>query len=785
MPDGHAREGERTAARGLKGEDPALRPGPNFEAREVGPLQDGIGRRLGRIALALSRRPGMVAGAFALVGLLWGLGPGAGLTDAARYTVAQCGWKVGNDGGWYQSAANKFHSSSWCGVPEGSDAWDGVHVTSGTRPSTQSTSGTRFARWRWQAPAGTGIVTVEGDRWHVLRSGFRHRLGHATPNGAFSPFADFTTSDTTRRHFSKAFSPHAEAFESRLLCAKPERSACLLDGTALAGVRGVTFTLDDPSRPVPSVSDLPAPGAWVRGVIPFRFAASDTGAGLKGSSSSVDGAVFARTDQACSEKVIAGQLRATRMRPCTTQAAGSHQIDTARLADGLHNLDHCASDFAGNLACVGSRTLQTDNNPPSAPRRLAVEGGDDWRKENGFALSWENPDQGVAAPITAAHFRVSGPGGYARGPERASSTSAIESLEVPAAGEYQVAVWIEDAAGNTNPAADATATIRFDDMPPSARLAPPSPSDPDLISVPVSDLHSGVAGGTIEIRHQSSDEWEGLVTGFEQGQGLLTADFSSERRTPGRWQVRVRASDRAGNSVLVDRLPDGSPLELIAPARTETELVAGLAGRGGPTASLVVSLGRPARVQGRLTDRSGRGLGEQVLRIVESPVADSPTDAEQTTRTATTGPEGGFTLDLPAGSSRRIKVHFAGTRRLMSSSSGPLELAVRAGVSFSAKPRRLRTGEVIRFRGAIRPRSAARRFAGNLVEIQYLETASRRWRPALVTRVRSHGSFRARYRFRYLSRPTRIRFRARMLAAPGLPFATGISKAVRVLVTGR
>ncbi|MFM9077236.1 MAG: hypothetical protein ACKORM_03255 [Solirubrobacterales bacterium] len=731
--------------------------------------------------LATSRRPGTVAAAFAAVGLLWGLGPGAGLTDAARYTVAQCGWRVGNDGDWYQSAADKFHSSAWCAVPEGSDPWDGIHTSSGTRPSTNSTSGTRFARWRWQAPAGTGIVTVSGDRWHVLRDGFRHRLGHAG-NGSFTPFAEFTETDSTRRYFSQAFSPPAAAFESRLLCAKPENSSCQLDGTALAGVRALTMTLDDPSRPAPTVTGLPGEGAWVRGTIGFGFQVSDVGSGVKQSSSSVDGSAFATSTHPCSEALIAGQWRATRMQPCSTQATGSQTLDTTRLGDGPHLFDHCASDFAANFACTGQRTLLTDNTAPSAPRRLTVDGGDGWRRVNDFDFAWEVPDQGRAAPITRAHFRVDGPTGQVSAPQPAARINALDSLKAPAAGEYSVSVWIEDAAGNFNPAADASQPFRLDDVPPTARLVAPEASDPDLLTVPVSDLHSGVAGGAIEIRHQSSGEWEKLVTEFDRTAGRLSADFASERRTPGRWEVRAKVTDEAGNQTVVDRLPDGSPLQVIAPARSQTELIAKLAGGGEPAPSIIVPFGEGARVQGRLLDRGGDGLGNHDLRVVESPAEG--VSGDPAVHAVTTAADGGFALGLPPGPSRRVTVHFAGTKRLMSSSSGTLELGVRAVVGFSARPRKLRNGQVIRFDGTIRPLLAARHSGGSLVEVQYLETSSGRWRPVLVTRVRRVGTFAASYRFRYVSRATRIKFRARMLAAPGLPFATGISRVVRVTVTG-
>ncbi|MFM8519038.1 MAG: hypothetical protein ACKOB2_01285, partial [Solirubrobacterales bacterium] len=181
-------------------------------------------------------------------------------------------------------------------------------------------------------------------------------------------------------------------------------------------------------------------------------------------------------------------------------------------------------------------------------------------------------------------------------------------------------------------------------------------------------------------------------------------------------------------------------------------------------------------------DRGGDGLGNHDLRVVESPAEG--VSGDPAVHAVTTAADGGFALGLPPGPSRRVTVHFAGTKRLMSSSSGTLDLGVRAVVGFSARPRKLRNGQVIRFDGTIRPLLAARYSGGSLVEVQYLETSSGRWRPVLVTRVRRVGTFAASYRFRYVSSATRIKFRARMLAAPGLPFATGISRVVRVTVTG-
>jgi hypothetical protein len=106
-------------------------------------------------------------------------------SSAARYTVAQCGWHVGQDAGWLETSADKFAGSSYCQTPAGADPFENVHLSSSTRGSTSSVSGTRFARWRWSAPPGTGIVTVHGQRWQVLGDNFEHRL--AVWPGGFEP----------------------------------------------------------------------------------------------------------------------------------------------------------------------------------------------------------------------------------------------------------------------------------------------------------------------------------------------------------------------------------------------------------------------------------------------------------------------------------------------------------------------------------------------------------------------------------------------------------------------
>ena len=73
---------------------------------------------------------------------------------------------------------------------------------------------------------------------------------------------------------------------------------------------------------------------------------------------------------------------------------------------------------------------------------------------------------------------------------------------------------------------------------------------------------------------------------------------------------------------------------------------------------------------------------------------------------------------------------------------------------------------------------------GKLVAIQYFESASKSWRPVLVTRTDHSGRFRARYRFRYVTGAASIRLRATALPEERWPYAPGSSPPVTVRVTG-
>jgi len=718
-----------------------------------------------------------------LIGLLWSFGPGASdRARAARYTVVQCGWKVGTEGQWLDTSSGRFNSSTWCGVPEKSDPWDGIHVTSGTRTSTRLVRGTDLARWRWQAPSGTGIVSVSGNRWHVLKDHFRHRLGSIAQSGGFTSFSDFTTTDTTRHHFSKYFSPEVRAFESRLICARPQGSNCDVKGTSLAGVRALTFTLDDPSRPTVKVKGPFGDAEWVRGRQEITIASRDAGSGVQAQEFQVGRSAVIRQEATCARKLVAGHWRATRLRPCQGQAETVGHLATDRFSDGPHTVRACGQDFASNRTCTADLTLRMDNTAPASPRSLEVIGGDQWRSNNGFSLTWELPDQGRAAPVTAARYALTGPDGFALGPLDTDSVDSLSDLQLPAPGEYRIEVWLVDAAGNQARSASARAILRLDDVSPSAHLLRPGGDRPDLLRSPVSDTHSGPEGGLIQVRRRGSGEWQDLPTSFDARRSWLTADFDSELRLPGTWEVRATAVDRAGNQTATSRLQDGSHLLLQAPAKTGTDLQASLSSGRRKGRDLNVRLGLRAVLTGRLVTSRGRGIPSAQIRVVQA--FNGSRGKDPAIRTVLTDRSGRFRLGLAPGVSRQVTVLYAGSDHFGRSAVGPLRLRVSAGLSLRARPSKLSTGGRVRFSGRVAPARAAREARGSIVQIQYLEAASGRWRPILVTRIGSGGRYRSSYRFRYVTGTARIRLRAQLLSSRGFSWATTVSRPVSVLVKG-
>jgi hypothetical protein len=712
----------------------------------------------------------------------------ASKAEAGRYQVAQCGWNAGADAGWADTTgATKFRPDAFCGSP-------GEHVKSFTRDGQGTVSGTRFARWLWTPPPGTGIFGVRGTWWHTLHDGMEQRLGAVNWGGGFEPLLQASTTDTAAREFSLNFQIGASGFEDRLLCARAESKWCSLAQGSWSALRSLTLTVDDPGAPSAGIlgGDLVA-GGWRRGDQAVQVTASDTGAGVRFGETKLDGARVGFTEYPCEKTLIGGEWRATRMRPCLTTVSATHPVSTRSFSDGSHSLVHCAADFAANYSCTPARTVRIDNNPPAHPKAVTLAGDEGWRRVDDFDLNWENPGQGAASPIAGAPWRLVGAAGYDSGVRFAAGTDrrSLANLTVPAAGSYSLQLWLRDEAGNEDPGTAVTVPLRFDDLRPEARFS----TEPveTQVKADVDDPHSGPAGGQILYRRVDADAWTELPTKLVPGDrpGLSHLIAPMPDLGLGTFVFRVDAEDAAGNTASTSLRADGTqmairrvpPPHVPKPPKVKSRLFARLRGGHGRGESLTVPFGARALLSGRLVRAlDGAGLGGRALRVVSRPSRGALTPTA--VGSAETGEQGGFELRLPPGPSRRVTVTFPGDGGLEPATRRPLELRVRAGITLRAKPEHLRTGQVVHLSGRVKSKGAPIPRRGKLVAIQYLEEEAHRWRPVLVTRSDHDGRFRARYRFRYVTGRAAIRLRAMALAEERWPYAPGSSPPVTVRVQG-
>jgi hypothetical protein len=713
----------------------------------------------------------------------------ASKAEAGRYSVAQCGWYAGADASWADTTGGaKFRPDAFC-VPSGGDSFDGVHVKSLTRDGQGTVTGTRFARWLWTPPPGTGITAVRGTWWHALHDGIEQRIGAVT-GGGFEPFLSAASTDTALRDFSKGFPAPVAGFEDRLLCAKAESKWCSLDQGSWSALRGLTITVDDPTAPGAWVTggDLAA-GGWRRGTQSVAVAGYDAGSGVRFGETRLDGTRVGLSEYPCAKVSIAGEWRGTRMQPCLTNVSDTHVVSTTVFSDGPHSLVHCTTDFAANSACAPARTVLIDNNPPAHPKAATLAGGDGWRRVNDFDLGWENPDQGVASPIAGASWRLVGPTGYDSGVRFAAGRDRrnLADLSVPAAGTYSLQLWLRDEAGNEAPSTAVTVPLRLDDVKPAVAFA--AAESEAEVRAEVSDIDSGPGSGQILYRRVDAPRWTELPTklvpGAEAGGASLVAPMPGLGF--GTYVFRADATDAAGNTASTTLRADGTQMAVrrVPPPhvpQAKSRLFARLRGGHGTGDALTVPFGATALLSGRLTRADGSGLAAREIRVVSHPSHGALVTLGA--QTATTGEQGGFELRLPPGPSRRLNVVFAGDGGLEESTRPGLELRVRSGISLRAAPFGLHTDQAVRLSGKVMSRGAPIPRRGKMVAIQYLEEATHRWRPVLVTRSDHHGRFHAHYRFRYVSGNASIRLRATALAEERWPYVPGSSPPVTIRVQG-
>ncbi len=190
------------------------------------------------------------------------------------------------------------------------------------------------------------------------------------------------------------------------------------------------------------------------------------------------------------------------------------------------------------------------------------------------------------------------------------------------------------------------------------------------------------------------------------------------------------------------------------------------------TESLVASDQR-AVVRGRV---AGAAAGATVCALTRVLVAGQPIVVGAT---ATTGPDGSYAIELPAGPNREVYVHYAVGDRVISRHG--LVARSTARPSLDVRPNHgVRNHDRLYFTGILPGPFCFDR----VVKVQ-ARLGKRRWQVFRTDRADEGCAFTARYKLRATSDAKRYRFRALVPQAAGYPYERGYSRTVKVKLRRR
>jgi hypothetical protein len=525
---------------------------------------------------------------------------------------------------------------------------------------------------------------------------------------------------------------------------------------------------------------------WVRGTRNLSVDAFDDGAGVGLLAVGVNGQVPLSHDP-CDEVYVPGSGGKTlRLKPCASSVAHSfNNINTTQdpFNEGVNAVSICAAEFGGNpqVTC-DNRAINVDNVAPANPENLAVAGGASWRSTNDFDISWDNPAADSFAPYDGAVYELVNPQGQiVAGPTTVGSGGAVESIddiEAPKPGQYTLRVRLRDAAGNES--GNATVTLRF---------------DPNAPSLPKPDRLNGWLSRS-ELAKPYVQKWRRAVGGMSGVHGYATLIDRNPNTDP-------CASDGVPgicSDPEINHVGEGSIEQVISdlPEGADNFFhVATVSGAGVPSdvdhVQLKVDKTDPT------VELSGlpQGYANQpvVLRAdaVDAlsgmqPSADDPDGPPETCievdghATCSVGDEATFTINTDGAHTIRCWARdLAGNQPnsdQIQTATVKVDLTLsNLEIAFNAK-RKVRAGRKARFSGLVRAPHTELNL-GKLVEIQV--KVGKRWKTiGEAFRTQPDGTFAYKYRFRkFYTRPTRFKFRLKVLPEQGWPYGEPIYSSKR------
>jgi hypothetical protein len=289
--------------------------------------------------------------------------------------------------------------------------------------------------------------------------------------------------------------------------------------------------------------------------------------------------------------------------------------------------------------------------------------------------------------------------------------------------------------------------------------------DPELIQAVVADQHSGVSTGEIAYRREGGTLWQPLETTVQGG--ALRARVDSTASPPATYEFRAIATDLAGNRAETTRRTDGLEMRLTFPLKKGVDLNAAI--EPGGAERVTVPYGKRSRVSGVLREIAGGPIPDQDV-VVREYFGEGALIRDRLT-TVQTDSRGRWTSKLPAGPSRRVTAHYAGTQRYLSGTSLGGQLAVRTKASLRTSKSRVPEGGRVIFRGKLGRLGARIPPGGKLLELQVKQDKHTYQTVGQGFRSSPSGRYRVPYRFgRFYQYDVRFKFRVKVAREADWPY---------------
>ena len=340
---------------------------------------------------------------------------------------------------------------------------DALGLSDGAPPATS-------AGWRTTAPTGTTIVGLEYERYigHIYDSNnyWAPALrADGTPIAGESCLDTIANSETCYVGGPPGEGDEpgiliglsAHQLELGILCQAPTGQECITGSTQYktwAAMYGAKVTLQDPTpptltTPTGTLWETGTASGYHKGTESLTVSAEDMGGGVQSIVLSADGQPLQRYTATCDF---------TFTQPCPLSTGPkTFTIPTTSLADGTHILTLTAVDAAGNQSAVATKQIVIGNSPPLPPTELIATP----TQPDGsiFTATWTDPPHQVAPIVSATYQICPANGSYVCSAPEAAPAEGPIAFRVPGPGTWRLAVWLTDAAGNSDPANPAYTTL--------------------------------------------------------------------------------------------------------------------------------------------------------------------------------------------------------------------------------------------------------------------------------------------------------------------------------------